>query len=103
MGGLRSWRSHESSILARFFAHEEVSLFRIPCRVGTAESCRPLKLEVRCECRLDLKRLLSFDIQQDHSSGFMDRHAQSLAHPERIPDKQNRGRLRTNRECPRQA
>src|SRR5579864_6708114 len=103
MGCLRGWRSHESSVLARFLTDEEGSLLRIPSRVGTPESCRPLELEVRGECRLDLKRLLRFDLKQNHSARFLDRHAQSLAYSERIPDKQNRGRLRTNRQCPRQA
>src|ERR1700719_5232314 len=100
---LRSWRSHESSVFARFLAYEERSLFRAPGRVGSAEPRRPFELEVWRECRLDLKRLLGFDIQQDHSSRFVDGHAQSLTHPEGVPDIQDRCRLRTNRQCPRQA
>src|SRR5579864_1429172 len=100
---LRSWRSHESSVLACFLTHEESSLFRIPGRVGSAEPCRPFELEVRGECHLDLKGLLGFDLQQNHSSRFIHGHAQSLPHPEGIPNIKNRGRLRTNRQCPRQA
>src|SRR4029077_793518 len=98
MGRLRSRGSYKGCVLAFFLADEEGSPLRVPCRVGATKPRWPFQLEIGRKCGLNLQRLLGLDVQQNHGSRFVDRNAQRLSHPERIPDIQNRCRLRTNRQ-----